>query len=344
MTQPIGVRPLTDCAANNHEKLLRQELCAVFSNFAATARGSLIVAAPFITRKALEAVLHRVTAPSVLVLTTWKTEDVLRRASDPAIYPFLRSRGWTLRLCPTLHAKLVIRDLCSAIVSTANVTERGLGLAHPPNIECAVTIDDLSSADQWWILNLVFQSLQVTDAYYSAFTAHVASVMVNPAIPIATFDSTSVDGKTTPTSISLPVSQSPKWLVSRLESLHNFGISSLDHATLRDVLHDMSLFSLRLPALPEENLRILREKFFALATIQKLQAFLLSGRYFGEIKGWMRSQWSDGPQPTRQQLTRIVQVILAWFVELGEGQYILTRPHYSQCLTQSYSNQRASSP
>jgi len=344
MTRPMRVRPLRDCAAHSDEKLLREELSTVFSNFAATTRGSLIVAAPFITHKALEAVLHRVTAPSVLVLTTWKTEDVLRRASDTEIYPFLRSRGWTLRLCPTLHAKLVIRDLSAAIVSTANVTERGLGLAHPPNIECAVTIDDLSSPDQWWILNLVFQSIQVTDAYYSAFTRQVASIMEDSAIPTTKADPPSVNAETINDLNSLPVSQSPKWLVSRLKALHDFGISSLDHETLRDVLHDMSLFSLRVPAPPEENLRILRRKFFALATIQKLQAFLLRGRYFGEIKTWMRAQWSDGPPPTRQELTRTVQVILAWFVELGEGQYVLTRPHYSQCLTLSHSNERTTSP
>jgi hypothetical protein len=174
--------------------------------------------------------------------------------------------------------------LRSAIVSTANVTELGLGLVKPANVECAVTIEDLTSADQRWVLNLLLQSMQITDAYYAAFKKQVASLREKSAIPIAEFDPIDLEGHPEVDPISLPICQSPKWLVLRLESLHNFGIFSLDYVTLRNVLHDMSLFSLRVSAPSEENLCILREKFFALPTIQRLQAFLLSGRYFGEIK------------------------------------------------------------
>src|SRR5258708_1280735 len=123
MIDPVGAHPSQDSPTKADRSLLHEDLGAEFSQFARRARESLVLAAPFVTRRALEAVLQGVTARSVLVITTWKGENVLRGASDIEIYPFLRSHGWTLRLYPTLHAKLVIRDLRSAIVSTANVTE-----------------------------------------------------------------------------------------------------------------------------------------------------------------------------------------------------------------------------
>ena len=332
MTQLGAARALEESVAKTESVLLRDELWAVFSGFARSTKASLIVAAPFITRNGLDAVLRDVALRNVLVVTTWKTEDVLRHASDIRIYPLLRSRGWTLRLHPTLHAKLIVRDLSSAIISTANVTELGLGLVQPSNTECAVTIDQLSSADQCWILNLVLQSMQVTDAYFSGFAEHVASITTNRGAPAPEFDPSRVPLATQPDLISLPVSRSPKWLVSRLQSIRQFGIASVDHEALRDVLHDASLFSLRVSASSDDNLQTLRQKFFALPLIKPLQTFVRNGRYFGEIKAWMRTHWNAGPPPTHEQLTRVVQVLFAWFVELGENQYSLTRPNHSQRL------------
>ncbi len=315
-------------------ELLHDELCAVFAQSAKSAQQSLVVAAPFITRRALRAVLRDVTACSVVVLTTWKTNDVLLGASDTGIYPFLRRRGWVLRIHPRLHAKLVIADLHHAIVSTANVTELGLGLASNPNVECAVKLDQLSTADQCWILNLVFESTHVTDAYYSAFRRHLSSLEKPTTNDTAEFDASAFDRHDSAQAIALPASESPTWLIARLKMLHNFGISSLDPETLRKVLHDVSLFSIRASTAPTENMRLLRERYFALPAIIKLERFLTEGRYFGEIKAWLQ-EWTNGQTITHPQLTRLVQILLAWFVELGQGGYVLKRPRHSQFLMPS---------
>lgn len=324
-------------------RFLTTALHSHFERFANTARHHLLIVAPFIRLSALQAILQNVTIPHVVVVSTWRTEDVLRGASDTEVYPFLHARGWALKLHSRLHAKLIIADMRKAIVSTANVTEAGLGLAHRPNVECATGID-LTGADQRWVLNLVFQSPQVNDAYYSAFKDHLASLRASPSNPIPEFDPTTLEDYPGARSAQLPVSDSPVWLVSRLVSLRKFGVSSLDPETLRQVLHDVSLFSLNVESSPEEHLRILRENFFALPTIVRLQGFLQSKRYFGEIKDWMRTHWVDDSPPSRRELTRFVQVVMAWLVELGDGKYFLTRPRHSQCLVASGARAATASP
>lgn len=315
-------------------RLLTSDLHFHFGRFASTAHHHLLVVAPFVRLSALQAILQNVSIPHVVVVTTWRTEDVLRGSSDTEIYPFLRVRGWPLKLHSRLHAKLIIADMRRAIVSSANVTERGLGLVQRANTECAAAVD-LASADQRWVLNLVFQSPQVTDAYYSAFKKHLASLGAWYSSPIPEFDPTTLEDYPGAPSAQLPVSESPTWLVSRLMLLHKFGVSSLGHETLRLVLHDVSLFSLNVESPSEEQLGILRERFFALPTIVRLQGFLQSARYFGEIKDWMRAHWIGDLPPARRELTRSVQVVLAWLVELGDGKYVLTRPRHSQCLVPS---------
>src|ERR1700684_1173527 len=103
--------------------LWTRDLCVRFSTFASASKDQLFIIAPFITRAALENVSKEVTTLNVTVITTWAVADLLSGASDRTIFPYLRSRGWELRLHKSLHAKLLVRDWNAAIISTANITQ-----------------------------------------------------------------------------------------------------------------------------------------------------------------------------------------------------------------------------
>jgi hypothetical protein len=305
------------------------DLSAYLNRFASEAQRHLVVAAPFIRRIPLEMLLSNVRASNVLVLTTWNTNDALRKVSEASIYPFLKSRGWELRLIPRLHAKLVVTDLRTAVVTTANITEAGLGPAQPSNIECAVRVNQLTEADQRWVLRLAMQSTLVTDTLYGAFTKYVESIPNTSSATNKEFDLTAFFTGDWP---SFPATRSPRLLVSRLRSLRNFGVICFDEQALRELLDDISLFSLPTSAPTTELLAILRESFFALPSMVRFQSFLKRGRYFGEIKAWVASEMNDGTPLTKEHRTRIVQTLMAWFVELRQKDYRVIRPHHSQRL------------
>src|SRR5690242_5470263 len=124
---------MSSCGAYWGRRKVRQDfwtdgLWGGFAKFSEGATKHLLVIAPFVTRRALEAVLHDVSIRNVTVVTTWRTADVVRGASDPGIYRYLRSRGWRLMLRPGLHAKLLVADWRAAVISSANITETGLGM------------------------------------------------------------------------------------------------------------------------------------------------------------------------------------------------------------------------
>src|SRR5689334_127963 len=160
-TRPQGVRILTS------------DLYAHFTDFVVAARERVHIIAPFIRVEALNVILRGVTLQDVTVITTWATKDILTGASDLDVYPYLRSRGWRLYLHPGLHAKLLISDSESAIVTSANITKPGLGLAEQSNVECASKIGPLTFGERLWLMNLVRASLLVNDEYFLAFKRYL---------------------------------------------------------------------------------------------------------------------------------------------------------------------------
>lgn len=312
------------------QDLWTEGLWGGFAEFSGGATRHLLVIAPFVTRRALEALLHSVAISDVTVVTTWEPRDVIRGASDPGIYAYLRSRGWRLLLRPGLHAKLLVADWRSAVISTANITEAGLGMRQPPNLECALPIECLSERDQLWLFAVLSESRVVTDDFYSAFTSHLSSLPRDASLTVPAFDPPRrPDGD-----ISLsdfPASASPEELVGNLGLVRAGQTGSLDPAIIEATLHDVQMFSINVKSGDAALTSALREPFFALPATRRLRDFMQSPRFFGEVKRWLRTQ----PSISRASLvdvTRCTQRLFAWFSAFGQTQYLLTRPRYSQCL------------
>lgn len=165
------------------------DLAERFHKFASSARATLHVIAPFMRAEALTAVLANVSAPDVIVVTTWRTPDVLTGASDVDVYPLCRTRGWFLYVHPQLHAKVLAADAQRAVVTSANVTRSALGLVVPGNVECAVGVDVLSPQDRLWLARVVADARLVDAAYHEAFVRHIDAQRPAVVAPVpAPFD------------------------------------------------------------------------------------------------------------------------------------------------------------
>jgi hypothetical protein len=313
--------------------MLTKDLYLHFSNFAATGQASLLVIAPYIRVEALHTILADIGLQNVTVVTTWNTADVLNGSSDLDLYPYLRSRNWYLYLHQSLHAKLLVTDLNSAIITSANITKSALGLAARSNVECAEYIESLSSTDRLWLLSLVAESLLVQDEYYLNFSRHVDSQRPNLSQDsIKEFDRSTFVERQWFLLSSLPMSDTPETLLSCLEAIGKCEEARLDPIDLTCALHDITLFSLDSTTPRDENERRLRENFFAHPFIHAFAQFVHPRKFFGETKAWIQNNCTNVPVPRRRDLTGHVRVLFDWFVVLGRGEYIIERPNYSECL------------
>lgn len=313
--------------------ILTSDLYAHFSEFASSAQDSLYVIAPFIRVEALNVVLGGVNLQNVTVVTTWNTRDVLEGATDLAVYPYLRSRGWHLCLHPGLHAKLLVSDSNTAIVTSANITKPGLGLAESSNVECALKTSSLSFSERLWLMNLVRNSLLVGDEYFLAFKRHVEHQQpCERAAEAEEFnDAPFIDQQLFLLS-SLPMSVSPEALLANIDKLRTGNDTELSDREITYTLHDMALFALDLQASRHGNQLLLQRNFFSHPFIRAFADSIAPQKFFGEAKAWIQKSCANDPVPRRRDLTGHVRVLFDWFVALSRGEYIIKRPNYSECL------------
>ena len=107
----------------------------------ASARHSVIIAAPFIRSSALSRLLEATASEvKVSIITRWRLSDLIAGASDLGVFDLAQSRGVPLYLRQDLHAKLYAGD-DRCLVGSANVTGKALGWTDSPNLELLTCVD-----------------------------------------------------------------------------------------------------------------------------------------------------------------------------------------------------------
>lgn len=322
-------------SSGNDPRLLTSRLYASFAEFASRAQERFHIVAPYVRTEALDVILRPINLVNVTLITTWKVDDLLQGASDLNLYPYLRSRGWDLCVHPSLHAKLLVADAHRAIITSANITKQGLGIAEPCNDECASRIDNFSFADRLWLSVLSKNSIRVNDEYFLALKRHVEQQCL-PGVAAEEFDSTNFMQKQQFLLSSLPMSPSPARLLGNIDLLATDN-EALTQPELFSTLHDMALFSLDSAAQHNQNEDRLRKEFFAQPFVSSFISAMAPRMYFGEAKTWLQAHCSDVPTPGRKDLTAYAQTLFKWFADFNR-EYRVERPHYSECLINGLEN------
>ena len=95
----------------------------------------LIIFSPYITFDALQYLLSFASnnaQSNTCVITTWKPRDVAFGSSDLNVYQLSKTFNFPLYINNNIHLKVIAKNnLSSCIVSSANITGRGIGGSHP---------------------------------------------------------------------------------------------------------------------------------------------------------------------------------------------------------------------
>lgn len=302
-----------------------------FQEFLRAAKTHIVVIAPFINSQALDRLLHEIDGPAISVVTTWRTADILRHASDLNVYPLLRERGAHFYLHGTLHAKLLVIDWTSVIVTSANVTFAGLGIGVPSNIECATPTLALAPIEELWIRRLLADSVLIQDDTFSQLQEQLQVITDVELPPLPQLDLSQFDERKDFLLSSLPMSDSPHRMLALLGHLASGIVTQLDEE-LHAALHDAALY--KMPIAPEEatTRELLQRRFFEHPFIRAFLRFVGDSAYFGESKAWLQKNCTNVPVPRRRTVTSHARVLFDWIVELGAGRYRIDRPSHSERL------------
>jgi len=310
-------------------ELLWKDLFDVVKTHLNGADGHLYIMSPFITKGILEKILPE-NKPATII-TSWNPDFISKTPNSIDVFLECKERKDTaLYLNDRLHAKLYATDLTqknnSAVVGSANLTRKGLGLDPKSNYEVACKIDHLSPKDRIYFQRILNDSILVTDEIYERYKDWIAQFITGGEIvdePIIDLEKKSQFLVT-----DLPLTDSP----SRLWDLKT-NIVEFEWWEEDSLIHDLSVFGGENAESKALFLDELRESFSNQTFVSEfLKNIDAEGMFFGRIKEWIQSNCHDVPTPKRRELTLTVKAMLKWIAELYPEKYEVIRPHHSECL------------
>jgi hypothetical protein len=307
-------------------KVVYRRIADELETFLGAGDGPYHLVSPFITVPLLKTLIERY--PVQAVYTSWRSDHLLTGHSSLDVYPLLQSHGVSLITCDRLHAKVFTnRDFSRALVGSANLTHRGLGLAPLSNLEAAVLLEDDSNDIRAFLSSAMVAGVLVDQAIYDAYRVWLeqnADIRASPPSTPGPALPSNPDG---PWLLALlPASPSPRALWEAV---------NLDRASDPTTVHDLMLLGGDLLGARREVNQRMRRALASNAFFQHILEQIRRserGIHFGGMKEIVQSRCANVPAPHRRDLTEVIQNQYRWIVELYPEMFEVVRPRWSEVI------------
>ena len=269
----------------------------------------LLLVVPFIQRGALCGLLDACgTTDALKIVTRWRGEDILSGVSDISVYDELQMRHIPLYVNDAIHLKLLVYASNSCFVTSANVTNVGLGYASKPNTEVGCWAS-LSRQDWAKVYEIVEASILVDgDLYQQARDFVVEHRTPQEPVPQRPpFEDRRKDFSLS----ALPACVHPN-------ALRNFYLSGdgagLGVEHVRRAVHDLVLFGIGDNVPASEFLDCVGRGFRSQPFVKALVAHISArGQLrFGEVNEWIHQHCADVPLPYCWQVKDNTHILYDW--------------------------------
>lgn len=308
--------------------MLFENIHQVFCDFIKKSSNDVVIFCPYIKLSTLQSILKEYNAKSLSIVTTWKTLDILADISDLELYLFCKDIGAFLYINQNIHLKVIVDSFGRAIVGSANITDKGLGISSKPHDECVVICENLTFHQQASLKSI----LQCSHLIYDEDYHNIKTLIDNYK---QSFDDTSkysdIDFEATTNKefliSALPMSRNIDTFFQYFSGRKTRGQDPVDYNC---AIHDTALYNIPINLNRNEFDAHIKHSFFEHPFIKKLKGFIEDEKYFGQIKEWVQHICVDVPVPSKRDLTGNVQVLYEWFAKLCQDEYGTDRPSHSQ--------------
>lgn len=282
---------------------------------------ALYVIAPYVRTRALAAILEGY-SPRVSVVTTWRAADLESGASELSLWPYCRERNHALYLNDRIHLKVFSAGLRGYLLSTGNVSERGM--EEGGSLEMGVVVDRATPADRMYLERIVAGATLVTDADHAALSGWLDSrpprgEAGTPAAPAPRARDEFLTS-------ALPMTRDVDDVLDGYVRIARGEEPSGDATTADCIYHDLANYGVREGLGRGELEAELARSFFSHPFVRRVDSMIAPEAYFGRVKEWVQRECTDVPVPSRRSLTGNVQVLYRWFERLGGGRYAVDVP------------------
>ena len=284
---------------------------------------TLFLFVPYIKTKVLTKLLENL-PNKIVIITTWEPRDIQLGSSELELYLFCKERNISLFISQNMHLKIYSIDLQSAILATGNISNRGL--LPDGNYESATLLENLDTDDRMFLEKIQNEAHLVDEQMYEKFKEWSDNNKIELPKQVSLEDIIPKPKKDHFLISALPMTRSVDTLVLGYLEISSGQELDTNDETALCISHDLTNYGISLGLSEERFRQELAIKFFEHPFIQKIDGFILPEAYFGRIKEWIQNNCTTIPVPSRRELTGNVQVLLEWFVSLGNGKYAVDVP------------------
>jgi hypothetical protein len=262
-----------------------------------------LIITPFCKSKTLEDMISTCSiADSLSVVVRLTAREVAQGSTDLEIFDLLQAKGYKLYAHPSIHLKLYLFGPNTGFLTSANLTQRGLGEQANRNVEIGTTVE-VDSQDWIQIIQLLEGSRLVTAELIEVLKEHETSPEELEKILHDFFDSSGLS------MLDLPSSQTPESFLAALKAPDSLCEDELqryhcDYATYRGDL----IASNEDPFLKIQSAFLVKP--FIQAFIEHLQS--KGSMRFGEVTHWIHNNISERPLPYRSEIKETVSNVYNW--------------------------------
>ncbi|TKJ32905.1 MAG: hypothetical protein CEE38_22040 [Planctomycetes bacterium B3_Pla] len=308
--------------------MIFENIQQIFCDFIKKASTDVVIFCPYIKLSTLKSIIKEYNARSLSIVTTWKTLDILRGISDLELYPFCKDIGAFLYINQNIHLKVIVDSFERAIVGSANITNKGLGIASKPNDECVVIYENLTFHQQVHLTSILQRSHLIRDGDYNEIRDLIGSYQKSFS-DINKYDDIDFE-ITAKRDFLISVLPMSKDISTFFRYYSDEKTSARNQIDYKCATHDAALYDIPNGLSRDEFDTQLKSSFFEQPFIKKLKEFIANEKYFGQIKEWIQRTCVDVPVPSKRSLTGNAQVLYEWFAKLGQDEYGTDRPSHSQ--------------
>jgi|APSaa5957512535_1039671.scaffolds.fasta_scaffold32367_3 hypothetical protein len=303
----------------------------IFEYFQKNTNSGIFIFVPFIKTKILEKLVSGLNS-KIIIVTTWNPQDILEGSSELELYPFCKENQITLYVNNKIHLKVYSKNLESVIITSGNISQRGL--MPNGNYEIGTIVEKISSKDRLYFEKIRNEAILVDDKIYEQLKNWKEKQEFESPEETRLEEIIIIPEKDNFLISALPMTKEIDDLIEGYEKI-TLGLEpSNNFETSACIFHDLANYNIVPGLSKEEFLKKLKIQFFAHPFIQKINEFIEPEAYFGRIKEWIQDNCTDVPVPSRRELTGNVQVLYEWFEQLGEGVYVIDVPgSHSQRIT-----------
>lgn len=288
--------------------------------------GSTEIFCPFITTDIIRAIIDK-SLNITRIITRWKLSDFEEGYADLDLYHVCQQNKIDLYINARVHLKATIRNRTHVLVSSANLTGKGLNFVSDGthNYELSSVINIKGIQDLIYFEKIVQDAVYVNSSVFEEIKKQVENldndIVSEPEEIYCMEDKAYYISQ-------LPQSSSP----SLLFEYYNDSVTDYSEEEYNCAIHDLSIYDITEGLDFEQFKDELAKAFFSHSFIDGLIEEVRKDGYiyFGRVKEWIQNNCLDVPVPSRRDLTENTQVLYKWIEELGEGKFEVDRPNHSQ--------------